>query len=158
MTKNTLTGIIAVAVGGIYTITAIMLPEMRMGDRLGPKIFPVIVGSLSVLAGLILILGDLRKGKTSAKTDFNFLEHKSIWIKILLTTAAGIIYGLTLEILGFLIPTTLFMLFISTLINKGRIVQNLVLSAAFTAISYGVFAVALRLSLPRGFLEHLLPF
>ncbi|NLJ45152.1 MAG: tripartite tricarboxylate transporter TctB family protein [Treponema sp.] len=158
MTKDTLTGIIAIAVRGIYTATALVLPEMRMGDKLGPKIFPLVVGTASVLAGLALILGDRRPGKESKKTDFGFIEHKALWLKILLTTVVGIAYGLVMDKLGFLIPTTLFMLFISTLINKGRIAQNAVLSVAFSVITYGVFAVALKLSLPRGFLESLLPF
>ena len=86
------------------------------------------------------------------------MEHKDLWLKILLTTVVGIVYGLVMDTLGFLIPTTLFMLFISTLINKGRLVQNAILSLAFSVITYGVFAVALKLSLPRGFLESLLPF
>lgn len=158
MTKDTLTGIIAVAVGGIYTATALVLPEMRMGDKLGPKIFPLVVGIGSVLAGMALILGDRRPGKQSKKADFGFVEHKDLWLKIVLTTVVGIVYGLVMDKLGFLIPTTLFMLFISTLINKGRLVQNAVLSAVFAVITYGVFAVALKLSLPRGFLESLLPF
>jgi len=158
VTKDTLTGIIAVAVGGIYTATALVLPEMRMGDKLGPKIFPLVVGIGSVLAGLALILGDRRPGKQSKKADFGFVEHKDLWLKIVLTTVVGIVYGLVMDKLGFLIPTTLFMLFISTLINKGRLVQNAVLSAVFAVITYGVFAVALKLSLPRGFLESLLPF
>lgn len=158
MTKDTLTGIIAVLVGAVYTATALVLPEMRMGDKLGPKIFPLVVGIGSVVAGLALILGDRKPGKQSKKTDFGFVEHKDIWFKILLTTVVGIVYGLVMDKLGFLIPTTLFMLFITTLINKGRLVQNAILSLAFSVITYGVFAVALQLSLPRGFLESMLPF
>lgn len=158
MTKDTLTGIIAVLVGAVYTVTALSLPEMRMGDKLGPKIFPLVVGIGSVVAGLALILGDRKPGKQSKKTDFGFVEHKDIWFKILLTTVVGIVYGLVMDKLGFLIPTTLFMLFITTLINKGRLVQNAILSLAFSVITYGVFAVALQLSLPRGFLESMLPF
>ena len=158
MTKDTLTGIIAVLVGAVYTVTALSLPEMRMGDKLGPKIFPLVVGSASILIGLALILGDRKPGKQSKKADFGFVEHKDIWFKILLTTVVGIVYGLVMDKLGFLIPTTLFMLFITTLINKGRLVQNAILSLAFSVITYGVFAVALQLSLPRGFLESMLPF
>ncbi len=158
MTKDTLTGIIAVLVGAVYTVTALLLPEMRMGDRLGPKIFPLVVGIGSILAGLVLILGDRKPGKQSKKADFGFIEHKDIWLKILLTTVVGIVYGLVMDTLGFLIPTTLFMIFITTLINKGRLVQNAILSLAFSVITYGVFAVALQLSLPRGFLESMLPF
>jgi len=158
VTMNLITGIIAIALGGIYLLTAMLLPEMRMGDRLGPKLFPSIVGILAIVAGIILALGDRNPGTRSKKADFGFVKHKEVWIKILLTTAVGIAYGLLMDPLGFLVPTTLFMLFISTLINKGRLVQNLILAVAFSVITYGVFAVALKLSLPRGFIEQLLPF
>jgi len=155
---NLITGIIAIAVAGIYLVPAMLLPEMRMGDRLGPKLFPSIVGILAIIAGIILALGDRNPGTRSKKADFGFIKHKEVWVKILLTTAVGIAYGLLMDPLGFLVPTTLFMLFISTLINKGRLVQNLILAIAFSVITYGVFAVALKLSLPRGFIEQLLPF
>ena len=158
MTMNLITGIIAVAIGGIYLVTAMLLPEMRMGDRLGPKLFPTLVGTLAILSGLVLVIQERKPEKRSKKADFGFVTHRQVWIKILLTTVVGIAYGLVMDSLGFLIPTTLFMLFISTLINRGRLVQNLVLAVAFSVITYGVFAVALKLSLPRGFIEQMLPF
>jgi putative tricarboxylic transport membrane protein len=158
VTANALTGLIAMVVGGIYLVTAAMLRKPMIGDQIGPKLFPIIVGVASVLAGAALFFQDRRPGKSSKKADFAFVKDKEIWIKILLTTLVGIIYGLVMDGLGFLIPTTLFMLFISTLINKGRFTQNLILAVTFAIICYGVFGVALKLSLPRGFIEQMLPF
>jgi putative tricarboxylic transport membrane protein len=158
VTTNALTGLIAMIVGIIYFITALRLPTPMIGDQIGPKLFPYIVGIASIFAGATLFFQDRRPGKASKKAEFNFVKDKDIWIKILLTTVVGIIYGLVMDKLGFLIPTTLFMLFISTLINKGRHVQNLIIALAFAVICYGVFGVALKLSLPRGFLESMLPF
>ena len=155
---NLITGIIAVAIGGIYLVTAMLLPEMRMGDRLGPKLFPSIVGILAIASGIVLVIQERKPEKRSKKADFGFIRHKEVWLKILLTTIVGIAYGLVMDSLGFLIPTTLFMFFISTLINKGRLIQNFLLAVAFSVITYGVFAVALKLSLPRGFIEQMLPF
>ena len=86
------------------------------------------------------------------------MKDKAIWIKIALTTVVGIAYGLVMDSLGFIIPTTLFMIFITTLINKGKLVQNLIIAISFSAITYGVFGVALKLSLPRGIIEQMLPF
>jgi len=153
-----MTGIIAIVIGGIYLVTAMLLPQMTMGDRLGPKLFPSIIGVVAIVAGAVLAFRERNPEKRSKKTDFGFVKHKSVWIKILLTTIVGIAYGLVMDSLGFLIPTTLFMLFITTLINKGRVVQNLIIAIAFAVLTYGVFAVALKLSLPRGFLEQMLPF
>ncbi len=158
MTTNFLTGVISIVLGGIYLVTTMLLPEMRMGDRLGPKLFPAIVGIIAVVSGAILMLQDRQPGKASKKADFGFVKHKEVWIKILLTTIVGIAYGLVMDVLGFLLPTALFMLFISTLINKGRLVQNIIIGIAFSVIAYGIFGVALQLSLPRGFIEQMLPF
>jgi len=116
------------------------------------------VGILAIIAGFVLVIQERKPEKRSKKADFGFVKHKEVWLKILLTTVVGIVYGLVMDSLGFLIPTTLFMLFISTLINKGRLIQNLVLAIAFSVITYGVFAVALKLSLPRGIIEQMLPF
>ena len=155
---NFMTGIIAVAIGGIYLITAMLLPQMRMGDKLGPKLFPTIIGIVAMASGIILMIQDRRPGKASKKADFGFIKNKDLWLKILLTTMVGIVYGLVMDSLGFIIPTTLFMLFISMLINKGRLVQNIIVALSFAVICYGVFGVALKLSLPRGFIEQMLPF
>jgi putative tricarboxylic transport membrane protein len=153
-----MTGIIAVAIGGIYLITAMLLPQMRMGDRLGPKLFPTIIGIVAMASGIILMIQDKRPGKASKKADFGFIKHKDLWLKILLTTLVGIVYGLVMDSMGFILPTALFMLFISMLINKGRLVQNIIVALSFAVICYGVFGVALKLSLPRGFIEQMLPF
>lgn len=158
MTMNFMTGIIAVAIGGIYLITAMLLPQMRMGDKLGPKLFPTIIGIVAIASGIILMIQDKRPGKASKKADFGFIKNKDLWLKILLTTMVGIVYGLVMDSLGFILPTTLFMLFISMLINKGRLVQNIIVALSFAVICYGVFGVALKLSLPRGFIEQMLPF
>lgn len=155
---NFMTGIIAVAIGGIYLITAMLLPQMRMGDRLGPKLFPTIVGIVAIVSGIILMIQDKRPGKASKKADFGFIKNKDLWLKILLTTLVGIVYGLVMDSMGFILPTALFMLFISMLINKGRLVQNIIVGLSFAIICYGIFGVALKLSLPRGFIEQMLPF
>ena len=158
MTMNFMTGLIAAIIGGIYLVTTMMLPEMTMGDRLGPKLFPTIVGLAAVLAGIALMVKDRMPGKASKKANFGFVTNKAVWIKILITTVLGIAYGLAMDPLGFIIPTTIFMFCIATIINKGRLVQNAVIGVAFSVITYGIFGVALQLSLPRGFLEQLLPF
>ncbi len=155
---NFMTGLIAAVVGGIYLVTTMLLPEMTMGDKLGPKLFPTIVGIAAILAGVILMIQDRKPGKASKKANFGFVTNKPMWIKILITTVLGLAYGLAMDPLGFIIPTAVFMFCIATIINQGRLVQNVIIGVAFSVITYGVFGIALQLSLPRGFLEQLLPF
>jgi len=155
---NFMTGLIAAVVGGIYLVTTMLLPEMTMGDKLGPKLFPAIVGIAAILAGIILMIQDRKPGKASKKANFGFVTNKPAWIKILIITVLGLAYGLAMDPLGFIVPTAVFMFCIATIINQGRLVQNVIIGVAFSVITYGVFGIALQLSLPRGFLEQLLPF
>ncbi|HQO46429.1 MAG TPA: tripartite tricarboxylate transporter TctB family protein [Rectinema sp.] len=158
MTTNILTGIISIVLGLVYSITALRLPQMAMGDRLGPKIFPYFVGIVTIITGIAMILQDRNPEKRSKKVDFGFKEHKNVWIKIGLLTIAGIIFGLVIDGLGYMIATALFMFFVSMLINRGRLVQNTVIAVLFSVVTYFVFGVALKLSLPRGIIETMLPF
>ena len=52
----------------------------------------------------------------------------------------------------------LFMLLVSSMINVGRLKQNLIIAVTFSLVSFIAFAVILKLSLPRGLLSGFLPF
>jgi len=158
VTTNILTGIISIVLGLVYSITALRLPQMAMGDRLGPKIFPYFVGIVTIITGIAMILQDRNPEKRSKKVDFGFKEHKNVWIKIGLLTIAGIVFGLVIDGLGYMIATALFMFFVSMLINRRKLVQNIVIAVLFSVVTYFVFGVALKLSLPRGIIETMLPF
>lgn len=161
MTKNMISGIVALAVGAFYFASAMGLPaHTNMGDIMGPRIFPLVVSIACLLAGAALVLIEtVKKEKSgSEKAEFGFRKHKAVWIDIALITVAGIVYGMVLETLGFTVATLLFMFVATMLINRGRVGQNILVSVLFTLIAYGVFGFAFKLSLPRGLVENLLPF
>lgn len=158
MTTNFITGIVSIVLGLVYTITAMQLPRMAMGDKLGPKVFPYVIGTVAIITGIAMILQDRNPAKKSKKAEFGFIQHKAVWIKIALISIAGIIFGLVINSVGYMIATAFFMFFVSILINKNRYVQNFIIAVLFAVITYGVFAVALKLSLPRGIIEQMLPF
>ena len=158
MTTNILTGIISIVLGLVYSLTALRLPRMAMGDRLGPKIFPYFVGIVTIITGIALILQDRNPEKRSKKAEFGFKEHKNLWLNIVILTIAGILFGFFIDELGYMIATALFIFSVSMLINKGKLVQNIVIAVLFSVVTYFVFGVALKLSLPRGIIETMLPF
>ncbi len=90
MTTNILTGIISIVLGLVYSITALRLPRMAMGDRLGPKIFPYFVGIVTIITGIALILQDRNPEKRSKKAEFGFKEHKNLWLNIVILTIIGL--------------------------------------------------------------------
>jgi putative tricarboxylic transport membrane protein len=157
MSKNFTSGLISIILGTIYFYTAMQFPEVQAGDNTGPKLFPLIVGAVAVIAGILLCISDRRSGKAEA-VAWNFLSDRAVWIKIFVTMVLGITYGLVLDTWGYLLATTAFMFFTTMMINRGRFVQNVLIAVLFPAVTYGAFAIALQLSLPRGIIENMLPF
>ena len=151
MSKNLFSGLLAAGVGLAYFITALLLPEQMMGDRLGPKVFPLIVGAAAILAGAGLSFFEIWKKSTRKdEVDFGFNTERDVWVKIAVLTVAGIFYGLSIDFLGFILATTAIMLVATLLINKGHLKQNITVSVLFSIVSYLGFGIALQLSLPRG--------
>ena len=157
MSKNFTSGLISIILGAIYFYTAMQFPEVQAGDNTGPKLFPLIVGAVAVIAGILLCISDRRSGKAEPAA-WNFVSDRTVWIKIFFTMVLGITYGVVLDTWGYLLATTAFMFFATMMINRGRFVQNVLIAVLFPAVTYGAFAIALQLSLPRGIIENMLPF
>lgn len=161
MTKNMISGILALVLGVFYLATAMTLPaHTNMGDIMGPRLFPTVVAVACIVAGAALVLFELvgKNRAKSEKADFGFRKYKEVWIDIAVLTVIGIVYGMILDWLGFTVATLLFMFAVTMLINRGRLLQNLLVAVLFTIAAFLVFGFAFKLSLPRGLVENLLPF
>ncbi len=154
MTKNMISGLISLVLGLAYLYGASQIPNVQAGDEIGPKLFPYIIGTAAVICGGLLTFLEMRK-KNRETFSFGFVSEKSIWLKIAAIMALGIAYGETLDYLGYVIGTAMFMFFAGSIINKGHKVQNITIAGLFSCVCYGVFSVALNLSLPRGLLSFL---
>ncbi len=156
MSKNKFTGLLAVILGAVYSIGALSLRGPSMGDPLGPKVFPLIIGIFSILLGVLLILREVRiPEERRQKISFQLPAQGKILFRLIgLTSVFGIVYGLLFDSLGYLISTMIFMVFVMFLVNKSsRWMQNIIVSLGFSIITYVGFATLLHLSLPRGILN-----
>jgi putative tricarboxylic transport membrane protein len=158
MTRDMIVGLLGLFLGGGYTAMALMLPVSAVQDGVGPRLFPCIVGGVAFLAGLVLVLRERACPREERKVfSFEFREDRKVYVKILLTVAGGIAYGMLLDPLGYVLATMGFMLFLTFMVSS-RAVQNLAISLLFPLVTYVVFSNLLSLSLPRGILGELLPY
>jgi putative tricarboxylic transport membrane protein len=157
MTKDTTVGIVSVVLGVGYLVATFRIPLFETGDEIGPRVFPFMISAVVIGCGLALILKDF-KNKNRKPFSWGFATERGIWLRILFTIAAGIIYGLVLDWLGYVIATFFFMIFVASIINIGKHLQNAIIAAAFSIITFVAFALILKLSLPRGILGDVLPF
>lgn len=156
LTKDTITGAASVVLGSVYLISTKAIPVMDAGDQVGPRAFPYLVAMLVICCGLWLLVKEFLN-RNRQPFSWGFVADRAVWVRILLTMAAGITYGLVLDWLGYIIATFLFMMIVCEMINVGRHAQNLVIAVIFPVFTFVAFALVLKLSLPRGILGAVLP-
>ena len=159
MTKNLAAGLISLVLGVVYLFMTLRLPDVSIGDPLGPKLFPMIVGIGALVSGVLLVAGEIRAAKGGARqradeeTAVERCARKALYTKIGLTVLAGIVYGFILDTVGYLISTFVFMVILMCLVNTiRRMVENIVISLGFSVVTYVLFATIFQVSLPRGIL------
>ena len=152
MTKNRVTGIFALVLSVIYLAATSTIEITAVSDPIGPRVFPVIIGVGLFLIGLLLVM---KKETLTAKNRavvFTWATEKELIVNIGLTCVAGVIFGLILEPLGYLLATTLFMTAMMFITNRNRVIYNCAIALTFSLTTYGIFFGLLEVSLPRGIL------
>jgi putative tricarboxylic transport membrane protein len=144
-----------IIVAAIYLRADFALPSARIGDPLGPKAFPALVGGGLVLSGLLLLLETWNKRRALRDTR---VEPRSGDRKHVALVLVGMIvwtgvYYYVFESVGYPIATPIFLLGLLSYFNRGRYVTNVLVAVCFTAAVYLLFSILLGVPLPTGPLD-----
>lgn len=96
--SDRLFGLAVILAGIAYIVSATTIQTGFMVDPLGPKAFPILVGSIAVLCAVLIIL------KPDEQQSW---PERATWLRLLLALITLIAYAYTLKPLGFLIPTAI---------------------------------------------------
>ena len=123
--------------------------DLGLGELHMPGIgfMPFLVGVSLGISGLILLVAATAKGKG----DEQIWEGQR-WNNVVLPVSALLAYIFLMEPLGFLISSFFLMFLLFKITAPGRFISPLVSSAAVVLLSYMIFFVWLKVSLPKGFL------
>ena len=148
MNLSALAGILAAVLGSLYSIQALLLPNAALGNPLAPKIFPIGVGVLMVITGVVLAVREIRQ--TGLIVEGNKEKGNNETRKfIAYISLACILYGLTFNHIGYVLSTILFLEIILTLFNgKKNWKVNTIVSVCFSSFIYIVFTKLLGITLP----------
>lgn len=122
--------------------------DLGMGTLKAPGsgFFPVISGMcIAVFSGIWLIT--LRKDKSEDTSPF---WEKGEWIRPVLAVLITMGYAATMDDLGFILSTFLFIAAWQLWIEHEKWVRNMVISLVGTASMYMIFQMLLSVPLPRG--------
>ena len=137
--KDLLAGATFVGFGLAFAVTASTY-EVGTALRMGPGFFPLVLGSLLVVLGILIAV----KGFVAADSD----EIGPVpWKALALLVVALLFFGYTVRGLG-VVPALLVTIFLSALAgHRARVVPAVVIAGCLTALSVLIFIIALQLRL-----------
>ena len=142
---------------GVYFWATAQIPSLELGDPLGPKAFPRMLGVGLLLGAAMLLVEIIRNtakaklsaGQGGASTELKWDRHHWVVVAIAVWTA---IYIVTFEPLGFVLSTAIYLLVLTAYFNRNRWLMNVLTSVLFAVISYFMFTKLLGVNLPLGIL------
>lgn len=137
---------------GVYFYATERLPSLEIGDPLGPKAFPRLLGIGLVITAIALLLEILRARKTApAAGEAEPSQRVAQWV-VGAAAAWTLLYFLVFEWLGYVIATSVYLLVLTSYFNRGKWVANVLTSVLFSLGSYLMFTKLLGVTLAPGIL------
>lgn len=137
--------IFATLVGAGYFYEAVTMPDVSIGDPLGPRWFPMLLGASMTLLGGSLAL------KAAGEEQGSFGLSSRSWGLVLLLG----LYGYAIPMGGYPLCTFLFLAVGSGLLGERSWLRCLAISATMSALIFLLFTKVLDIPLPVGFLAFL---
>jgi putative tricarboxylic transport membrane protein len=148
MTTDRIIGALAILLAVIYLLATAQIPTLEIGDPLGPKAFPVLLGIALILAATLLFFETLKKSAEPV-TEKPRENQRHLWIigGVILWTA---LYFGVFDSAGYLASTTIYLLVLTAAFNRDKRLANILTSVLFALGSYILFAKILGVTLPKG--------
>jgi hypothetical protein len=127
--------------------------RLGIGSLRSPEagLFPFFAGAALCLLSIISFLSDI-KSKYALQEQKTSAEESYINLKVVSVLVSLIVYGLMIDVLGFLLCTGLIIIFWLKAIVPQRIFVAITSAIFIPLVSYLVFHVWLKVPLPKGVL------
>ena len=144
--------VITIIIAAVYLYATTLIPSLEIGDPLGPKAFPRLLGVFLLIAAGLLFLEMLkdRKAKVAPPPEGELAPWRHVGLILAIAVWTGLYYA-AFEPLGYIIATAIYLLALMAWFHRGKWVANVLTSVLFAGLSYWMF-VALDVRLPSGVL------
>ena len=136
-------GLIFVAFGLAFAIASLRY-DLGTPLRMGPGYFPLALGGILVLLGLLIVGKGLISGTGAEEERLGNIP----WRALVLITAAVLFFGLTVRGLGIVPATAVSALLTALASYRTGILAAVAIAAGLTVLCVLIFLVALQLRLP----------
>ncbi len=136
----------------IYLYATAQIPSLAIGDPLGPKAFPRLLGIGLILSAVLLFIETMRAGKRkAAQPALPAAGRHHFWI-IAAVVGWTALYLAVFERLGYVVASAIYLLALMAYFNPGKWLPNVLTSVLFCVFSYLLFTKALSVTLAQGVL------
>lgn len=140
--------LVFLVLGILVVVEAQKISTSAYGSSVGPSVFPTGLGILLIVLSVLLLVETVRNKKVYAivgeKEDVTTPNYKRFIIIFL----AALGYVLLLDILGYLITTFVFLVIGFQALERGKILNSVIVAAVFSCIIYFGYVNVLGGSLP----------
>jgi putative tricarboxylic transport membrane protein len=138
---------------GVYFWATEKLPSLEIGDPLGPKAFPRLLGVALLVTAALLLFEIIRKKRREPvrKPAEPKQSDRGVHLMIAGVAVWTFLFILVFEKLGFVIATTIYLFALMAYFNAGKWVTNAVTAVLFCVGSYWMFKI-LGVNLAQGIL------
>jgi putative tricarboxylic transport membrane protein len=142
-------------IAGAYFYGITQIPSLEIGDPLGPRAFPYLIGAGLLVSAAWLLLEIIQAQKAAQPAPESEAAQSGDHRHLVLIAAVVVwmaIYFAVFEWLGFLLATPIFLLVLMAYLNRGKWLANVSTVIVFTVGTYALFSKVLGVSLAKGLL------
>lgn len=141
-----------IVVAVVYLYATTLIPTLEIGDPLGPKAFPRLLGICLLLAAALLFVEMWKERNAAAPTPAPrvAVDVRHLWVLAAVAAWTAVYYSV-LEKLGYVVATTIYLLALTVWFNRGKWIANVSSTVLFSVLSYVLF-LKLDVRLPQGIL------
>ena len=149
MVADRVISVLSLALAVAYLLATRQIPALEIGDPLGPRAFPQLLGAGLILAAILLFVETLKKSPPAEGAAAAAGSHWGVVAFVTVWTGA---YFLLFEALGYVVASAAYLLVLMAVFNRGRWAMNVATAVLFSAVTYWVFTRQLGVTLPAGLL------
>ena len=151
MLTNRIIAALTLLLAAVYLYATTKIPTLEIGDPLGPKAFPILLGIGWIRAASLLCVETLKKEEApAAKPPDEGRRH--LWMIGGVTAWTALYFGV-FERVGYLVATAVYLIVLMAIFNKNKWLANGLTSVLFAVGSYVLFVKILGVTLPVGILR-----
>jgi putative tricarboxylic transport membrane protein len=150
MTIDRIIAAATILLAAVYLYATAQIPTLEIGDPLGPKAFPILLGIALIAAAILLFFETLKKSAEPGETaPRESVRHLWLIGGVALWTA---FYFGVFDRAGYLVATAVYLIVLTAVFNAGKWLANVLTSVFFALGSYVLFVKILGVALPVGLL------